>query len=74
LSCNSETGEILTSALAASIAPPFKLAVEQSLANGQVSLRLGDQERHVDMEAALIAVQTAVESYFETEEELKQHA
>lgn len=52
---------------------PFVLIEEPSLAEGQVFLRSGQTERHIDMEGVVMKIGAAIESLYELNEKAFQH-
>ncbi|KPP83572.1 MAG: flagellar assembly protein FliH [Rhodobacteraceae bacterium HLUCCO07] len=43
----------------------FKLSAEESLGAGQAYIRLGEIERHIDLDAAVSEIRTAVEGFYQ---------
>lgn len=59
--------------LAGHAAPPVRLVEEPTLGEGQVYLRLGDREDHVDLDHITDMIRTAVSGVFPPAEEIRQH-
>lgn len=59
--------------LAGQASPPVRLVEEPTLGEGQVYLRLGDREDHVNLDHITESIRTAVTGFFPSAEELKTH-
>ena len=52
---------------------PITVVEEPSLSEGQVYLRLGTVETHINLDRAIAEITTAVRGFFETPERIKDH-
>ena len=59
--------------LDSSLTVPLEIIEEESLADGQVFLRLGDIEKKIDMDAAVEKIGTAIQSIYALNEEAMKH-
>lgn len=53
--------------------PPLQVVEEPTLGEGQVYLRLGDHEDHIDLDQVIEAIREAVTAFFHPSEDTRQH-
>ncbi|MBI1217200.1 MAG: flagellar biosynthesis protein [Rhodobacteraceae bacterium] len=63
----------LEALLAGHPGPPVRLVEEPTLGEGQVYLRLGDREDHIDLDHVTDTIRAAVTGFFHPLEEIPQH-
>ncbi len=70
---NPAVREPLEAAIAGLTGLPLDLVAEPTLGEGQVYLRLGDSEAEVDLDRAVQAIATAIQSFFDTPQMERAH-